>query len=134
MYKFIFIFILLLYASYLDLKYRKVSNKYWLMMLIFSLPFIVYTNISIYILLLCFALMFIFGYIFFKFNLFGAADIKCFLVLSLLIGIKVFFVFYCSYMFFVAFLLGRYMKIKQFKGEYPFIPFILLGYVFVNFI
>lgn len=134
MYKFIFIFIFLLYASYLDLKYRKVSNKYWLMMLIFSIPFIVHTNVSIYILLLSFALMFIFGYIFFKFNLLGAADIKCFLVLSLLIRSQVFFVFYSSYMFFIAFLLGRYMKIKHFEGEYPFIPFILLGYVFINFI
>lgn len=103
MYKFIFIFIFLLFASILDIKYKRVPNKYWIIMFLFSFPFIIYTDVLIYIFLLCFVLMFIFRYIFFKFNLFGAADIKCFLVLSLLIEFKVFFVFYCSYMFLLHF-------------------------------
>ncbi|MDD4748846.1 MAG: A24 family peptidase C-terminal domain-containing protein [Methanosarcinaceae archaeon] len=82
----------LLYASYSDLKHRKVSNRVWKGMLaalfVFvlyeashgGLPYIVQLSYSFFV-------IFILGYLFFCLGFFGGADAKALIVLSLLIPV-----------------------------------------------
>ncbi|HID20169.1 MAG TPA: peptidase A24 [Methanophagales archaeon] len=86
----IFCFSCLIYASWVDIKSRSVTNKLWLLMIAVAIPFASY-NLLIYripfLIHLIFALLFTFAlsYLFFRLNLFGGADAKSLICISLLI-------------------------------------------------
>jgi len=79
---------ILLYACYLDIKERRVTNMLWVIMIAVGIPFAIY-DIIIYDILLLFiyslAFTFALAYTFFKLNLFGGADAKSLIAISVLI-------------------------------------------------
>jgi len=79
----------LLYSCYSDIKTRRVSNKLWLFMLAFGSVFILYDiwNYGLPYLFWTFistGLTFLFVYILFQFGVFGGADAKSLIVLSII--------------------------------------------------
>jgi len=80
--------LILLYACYLDIKERSVTNLLWLIMIAVGIPFAIY-DIIISDILIAFiyslAFTFALAYIFFKLNFFGGADAKCLIAISVLI-------------------------------------------------
>lgn len=82
----------LLYASYADLKSRRVSNRVWKFMIASLSIFVLYEagyGGSPYIIQLSFSFLFIFAltYLFFLLGGFGGADAKALIVLSFLISV-----------------------------------------------
>ncbi len=80
----------LLYASYSDIKTRRVSNDVWKLMIVAGSPFILYEIIvyglsHIIHLMISFGFIFVFVYILFYLNAFGGADAKAFMVIALII-------------------------------------------------
>jgi len=86
----VFCFSCLIYASGMDIKSRSVTNRLWVLMIAVGIPLAIY-NILIYripfLILLTFSLLFTFAlsYLFFRLNLFGGADAKSLICISLLI-------------------------------------------------
>ncbi|MBA7517063.1 hypothetical protein ES705_09113 [subsurface metagenome] len=86
----VFCFSCLIYASWLDIKSRSVTNWLWLLMIVVAIPFASY-NLFIYripfLFSLLFSLTFTFAlsYLFFRLQLFGGADAKSLICISLLI-------------------------------------------------
>ena len=86
----VFCFSCLIYASWRDIKSRSVTNRLWLLMIAAGIPFASY-NLLIYripfLIPLTFSLLFTFAlsYLFFRLNLFGGADAKSLICISLLI-------------------------------------------------
>jgi preflagellin peptidase FlaK len=80
--------LILLYACYLDIKERSVTNVLWLIMIAVGIPFAIY-DIIISDILIAFiyslAFTFALAYTFFKLNFFGGADAKCLIAISILI-------------------------------------------------
>jgi len=82
--------LILLYACYLDIKERSVTNVLWLIMIAVGIPFAIY-DIFIYGTTFLFAFSYslaftsALAYIFFKLNFFGGADAKCLIAISILI-------------------------------------------------
>ena len=86
----LFCFTCLIYASYQDLKTRNISNNLWLFMLLIAIPFIIYNLFIFHIsflptLLYSFFFTFTLSYFFFVLHLFGGADAKALICISLLI-------------------------------------------------
>ncbi len=80
----------LIYASYSDIKTRRVSNRVWPLMLGAGSIFIIHDLVRYGLehlihLVLSFAFIFIFVYILFYLNAFGGADAKVLMVISLII-------------------------------------------------
>lgn len=78
----------LIYSCYSDIKTRRVSNKVWLMMLSLGSLFIIYDifvyGISyIFLILISTGFIFILVYLLFQLGVFGGADAKSLIVLSL---------------------------------------------------
>ncbi|MFA4936561.1 MAG: A24 family peptidase C-terminal domain-containing protein [Candidatus Methanoperedens sp.] len=88
--KIIFCTPFLLYSCYSDIKTRRVSNKVWLVMLAGGAFFVLY-DISTYgisyilRLLISAGFIFVFVYFLFQFGIFGGADAKSFIVLSIIL-------------------------------------------------
>lgn len=88
--KIIFCTPFLLYSCYSDIKTRRVSNNVWLMMLAGGIFFVLY-DISTYgvaylpRLLISAGFIFVFVYILFQFGIFGGADAKSLIVLSIIL-------------------------------------------------
>lgn len=86
----VFCFSCLIYASLTDFKMRSVPNELWLLMIAVGIPFASY-NLFIYripfLIPFSFSLLFTFAlsYLFFRLNLFGGADAKSLICISLLI-------------------------------------------------
>jgi preflagellin peptidase FlaK len=86
----VFCFSCLIYASWLDIKSRSVTNWLWLLMIVVGIPFALY-NLFIFripfFISLIFSLLFTFAlsYLFFRLQLFGGADAKSLICISLLI-------------------------------------------------
>ncbi|MBE0516078.1 MAG: prepilin peptidase [Methanophagales archaeon] len=86
----VFCFSCLIYASWRDLKNRSVTNRLWLLMIAVGIPFASY-NLFIhripFLILLTFSLLFTsaLAYLFFRLHLFGGADAKSLICISLLI-------------------------------------------------
>ena len=86
----VFCFSCLIYASWMDIKSRSVTNGLWLLMIAVGVPFASY-NLFIhripFLIPLTFSLLFTFAlsYLFFRLNLFGGADAKSLICISLLI-------------------------------------------------
>lgn len=86
--KIIFITPFLLYSCYSDIMTRRVKNKLWVIMIISGSFFIIYDiaagGISyLFMMLISTGFIFIFVYILFQFGVFGGADAKSLIVLSL---------------------------------------------------
>lgn len=84
--------IIFIYASYLDIKTRRVPNKVWLLMLLLGSPFIaydIYTGGTYHLIRLGASVIFIytFVYILFRIGTFGGADAKALIVLSCIIPV-----------------------------------------------
>ena len=82
--------LILLYACYLDIKERSVTNVLWLIMIAVGIPFAIYDIIiygTTFLFAFCYSLAFTsaLAYIFFKLNFFGGADAKCLIAISILI-------------------------------------------------
>jgi len=99
----IFCFSCLIYASWQDIKSRSVTNLLWVLMIAVGIPFATY-NILIYrmpfLIPLIFSLLFTFtlSYLCFRLNLFGGADAKSLICISLLIPVHPgFHFFYCHF-------------------------------------
>ena len=88
--KIIFCTPFLLYSCYSDIKTRRVSNKVWLVMLAGGAFFVLY-DISTYgisyilRLLISAGFIFVFVYFLFQFGIFGGADAKSLIVLSIIL-------------------------------------------------
>jgi len=88
--KIIFCTPFLLYSCYSDIKTRRVSNSLWLVMLAGGIFFVLY-DISTYgvaylpRLLISAGFIFVFVYILFQFGIFGGADAKSLIVLSIIL-------------------------------------------------
>jgi preflagellin peptidase FlaK len=86
----VFCFSCLIYASWRDLKSRSVTNRLWLLMIAVGIPLASY-NLFIhripFLILLTFSLLFTFAlsYLLFRLRLFGGADAKSLICISLLI-------------------------------------------------
>jgi len=86
----VFCFSCLIYASWTDIKSRSVTNWLWLLMIVVGIPLATY-DILIYripfLIPLTFSLLFTFAlsYLCFRLNLFGGADAKSLICISLLI-------------------------------------------------
>ncbi|MDI6886937.1 MAG: A24 family peptidase, partial [archaeon] len=86
----VFCFGCLIYACYCDIKKRSVTNNLWLLMIAVGIPFASY-NLFIhripFLILLTFSLLFTsaLAYLFFRLHLFGGADAKSLICISLLI-------------------------------------------------
>jgi preflagellin peptidase FlaK len=82
--------LILVYACYLDIKERSVTNTLWVIMIALGIPFAFY-NIIIcgipFLIAFFYSLAFTFAlaYVFFKLNFFGGADAKCLIAISVLI-------------------------------------------------
>jgi archaeal preflagellin peptidase FlaK len=83
---------ILIYACYSDIKKRSVTNKLWLLMIAAGIPIVTY-NMFIsgipFLIRFIFSLSFTFvlSYLFFRFNIFGGADAKCLIAISVLIPV-----------------------------------------------
>ncbi len=93
--KLIFCLPFLLLACQMDLKTRRISNKIWITMILFGSPFILYdllTNNLSYLILATIAVVvsYIIVWILFQFNVFGGADAKILIVLSILFSSQYF--------------------------------------------
>ena len=86
----------LLYSCYSDIKTRRVSNKLWLIMLALGSIFVIYDIWNygfpyLFWTLISTGLTFLFVYILFQFGVFGGADAKSLIVLSIIFPIYPFF-------------------------------------------
>ena len=94
----IFCMHILIYACYSDIKKRSVPNKLWLLMIAVGIPIAGY-NIFIYgtpfLIRFISSIFFTFAlsFLFFRFNLFGGADAKCLIAISVLIPMQPSFTF-----------------------------------------
>jgi prepilin peptidase CpaA len=128
------IFLLLIYASYTDVLYRKIKNKCVILVLIFSIVLgLSYGNINI----ITPALFLIIGYVISGMGGIGAGDVK--LIFALLIGIPEtlvfpFFIMTCllgipvALLFLIA---SRFIMNSNFKTV-PFGIAIAIGYITVT--
>ena len=129
-----FVLACLIYASYTDLKTRKVPNKLWLVMLV-SLPFFIIIEqihlIPLFISLLCCS---IFSYLFFRLGYWGAADAKAVILLSL------YFPYFLSslplviWVILIASIVGVIIYWKDLIGfnlrnKHPFMPTLTIGFI-----
>ena len=95
----IFCMLILIYACYSDIQKRSVPNKLWLLMIAVGIPIAGY-NIFIsgmpFLIRFIFSIFFTFvlSYLFFRFNLFGGADAKCLIAISVLIPVHPGFTLY----------------------------------------
>ncbi|MFZ2071380.1 MAG: A24 family peptidase C-terminal domain-containing protein [Halobacteriota archaeon] len=81
---------ILIYACYSDLKRRSVTNRLWLLMIVVGTPIAIYKLIIQgipFLILFSASVLFTFipVYLFYRLRLFGGADAKCLIALSLLI-------------------------------------------------
>lgn len=89
----IFCALILIYACYADIKKRSVTNGLWLLMIAAGIPIVTY-NMFIYgvpfLILFTSSVSFTFvlSYLFFRFNIFGGADAKCLICISVLIPMQ----------------------------------------------
>ena len=88
----LFCFACLVYASWQDIKTRTIPNNFWLFMVLVALPFIsynIYTSRIPFLTTLFYSFLFTFvlSYLFFALNLFGGADAKVLICISLLIPV-----------------------------------------------
>lgn len=130
------IFLLLIYASYTDVLYRKIKNKCVILVLIFSIVLgLSYGNININIITP--ALFLIIGYVISGMGGIGAGDVK--LIFALLIGIPEtlvfpFFIMTCllgipvALLFLIA---SRFIMNSNFETV-PFGIAIAIGYITVT--
>ena len=94
----IFCTFILIYACYSDIKKRSVTNKLWLLMIAVGIPIAIY-NMFIYgtpfLIRFIFSLLFTFAlsYLFFRLHLFGGADAKSLIAVSVLIPMQPGFTF-----------------------------------------
>ncbi len=86
----IFCSLILMYASYSDIKTRSVANELWLLMIAAGVPLVIYNSVlygipflSRFSYSLLFTLML--SYLFFRFYLFGGADAKSLIGIAVLI-------------------------------------------------
>jgi len=82
--------LILLYACYRDIKEKSVTNVLWLIMIAIGIPFAIYNMITLgkpFLIAFSYSIVFTFAlsYLFFKFSLFGGADAKCLMGISVLI-------------------------------------------------
>ena len=88
----LFCFICLIYASYQDIKNRNIPNNLWLLMFLVAILYAIY-NLYIFgisfltTLLYSFLFTLALSYLFFTLNLFGGADAKVLICVSLLIPV-----------------------------------------------
>lgn len=80
------------YASYLDIKTRRVPNRVWLIMILIGSPFVaydLYTGGSFHLIRLLASVIFIYAfmYLLFRIGTFGGADAKALIVLSYIIPV-----------------------------------------------
>ena len=75
--------LLLSYASYTDWKFRKVDNKIWIIMGLGGFMLILLSDFDIWILLPIFT-MIVIAFIIYILNMFGGADIKAIIAISIL--------------------------------------------------
>ncbi len=80
----------LLYSCYSDIKTRRVENKLWLVMVAIGTSFIIndiwiYGSDYLFLMLVSTGLVFVFVYLLFQFGVFGGADAKSLIALSLII-------------------------------------------------
>lgn len=81
---------ILVYACYLDIKERHVTNLLWLLMIAVGISFAIYDIITLgkpYLSEFIYSVVFTsaLSYLFFKLNFFGGADAKCLMAISVLI-------------------------------------------------
>ena len=93
--------LILIYACYSDIKKRSVTNRLWLLMIAVGIPIAVYTVLiqgMPFLIRFTYSVLFTFvlAYLFFRLRLFGGADAKCLIALSVLIPVNPCFTF-CSY-------------------------------------
>jgi preflagellin peptidase FlaK len=91
-YRVVFSLLILAYASYSDIRKRRVSNKLWLVMagvgVTFTIYYILATGVSFFIpFILSAAITATVSYIFFRLGLFGAADAKALICIAMLFPI-----------------------------------------------
>jgi len=89
----IFCVFILIYACYTDIKKRSVTNKLWLLMIATGIPIALYNmfihGIPFLILFISsVSFTFVLSYLFFRFNIFGGADAKCLICISVLIPVQ----------------------------------------------
>ena len=134
--KFLFIIICLIYASYTDLKQRKVPNYLWLFMFPFAIISFIYTLFqfnSITILLAC-SISIAFALVCWYANGFGGADAKAIIILSLFYPYFYLNVPYVMWVVLIAGILSLiYSLLNKLKlrSEQVFIPFITIAFVIV---
>lgn len=128
---------MLVVGSYLDLKYHKVGNDLWVLggSIGTITTLVTYKEVPILLLvaLLPFFLISIGGFAAWNFGYIGAADIKAFMALSLLIGYFSFLAIFAAVLFGSVFSLAKFakasFKLDLKKLEAPFIPFLFGGLV-----
>ncbi len=88
----IFCMLILIYACYSDIKKRSVTNKLWGLMIAAGIPIVAY-NMFIYgtpfliLFISSVSFTFVLSYLFFRLNIFGGADAKCLIAISVLIPV-----------------------------------------------
>ena len=130
--KLIFVLACLTYASYSDLKTRKVPNKLWLFMLA-PLPLFIVTEplIQVLISFLCCAA---FAYLFFVLHFWGAADAKAVMLLSLYFPYFFYPLPLTIWVVLIASIVGVIVHWKDLIGfnlrnKHPFMPFLAVGFL-----
>jgi preflagellin peptidase FlaK len=91
----------LLYSCYSDIKTRRVSNKLWLVMLALGSVFVVYDTWNyglsyLFWIFISTGLTFVFVYFLFQFGVFGGADAKSLIVLSIIFPVYPDFIIFNS--------------------------------------
>lgn len=154
-FKLLLVFVVLLIASFLDVKKREVSNKFWNISTLVLSPFILhdlycygiwYRFLWLYSLLFTFLL----SYLFWKLNFFGGADVKCLLFLScafpFLVNVPS-LIFFDNYAFKIYLALKAVLPVPvmvlflsaifrlfyeglfSIRHSYPFLPFMFVSFV-----
>lgn len=133
--KFIYLLSVLFYFSYLDIQYRKVSNRLILWSYLIAIPFLI-EDLKTASELLVFVATILFYLVFF--NLFyrvmkggiGGSDIKIVLLIVMLYpGILPLVIMLIAYL--IAFIPSEYLKTKKINFGFPFVVFITAGFLII---
>lgn len=128
----------LIYFSYLDIKYKELNNLPIILLFFYGVSIALLSKIALPVVCGAFLMLFT-GYMLWRFDCIGGADSKLLIAIvpfmpsnSVIMILIVLFVFLVVFMI-IGLLYAFILKIfKNKEKEIPFIPIILLAYVFTN--
>ncbi len=120
--------VFLIVASYQDIRRRKVSNRFTLILLLAACIFYLANNFTVISSLIILAIYLVLNMMVYK-KMLGGADVKVFLILLLIFGAKAFFVNFVV----THYLAGFYRLFRNNNPSIAFMPLILIAFLITNY-